>query len=330
MYSRGMLVVLQLLALLFFCLLLIKATESIVSAIKGLSRRMRIGGFGITAFILALATSLPELVVAITASLEGLPSIVLGNVLGSNIADISLVIGGAAIAAGKLRVTGADLKRDLYLVFGAAILPVLLIADHVLSSADGVVLLGVYAMFVVTVLRKHTREVGEHALSDSPAKRLLIAVTKRGGRTDAIKFALGVSTLLLSSHFIVQLAQGLALGLGVPVLIVGLFLVAIGTSLPELVFEMKAVTTGQVSMAFGDLLGSIVANATLILGVSALIAPIRLDNGLDEYVSAIGAFVILYGLFVWFSRTKSRLTRWEGLILLMIYFGFVVFEMGRV
>ncbi len=326
-----MLVTLQVLLLLLFSFVLIKSTELIVAAIRRMARRSRVGGFGISAFILALATSLPELVVGITASLEGMPGLVLGNVLGSNIADVSLVIGGAAIAGGRLRVAGQTLKRDLYLVFGVAVLPLLLIADSILSRADGVVLLIVYVLFVATVLKKHARSVTEHALSESPVRRLLVAVTRRGGRGDFARFMLGVLGLILSSHMIVQLAGGIATGLGLPVLIIGLFLVAIGTSLPELVFEMKAVVSGNVGMAFGDLLGSVVANATLVLGVAAVIAPIKLsENGLGPYSYAIGAFVGLYSLFVYFSRSKSRLERWEGVILLLLYFGFVVIELGRV
>ena len=97
----------------------------------------------------------------------------------------------------------------------------------------------------------------------------------------------------------------------------------------ELVFEMKAVLAHQTSMAYGDLLGSIVANATLITGVSAVIHPIRLDNGLTPYYTAIGVFVLLYLLFILFGRSKSKLTRWEGMILLFVYFGFVVIELAR-
>jgi len=327
----GMLVIGQVLLLLLFSFGLIKSTELIVAAIRKMVRRSKVGGFGVTAFILALATSLPELVVGITASIEGLPQVVLGNVLGSNIANVSLVIGGAAIAGGKLRVAGETLKRDLYLVFGVAVLPLLLIADSTLSRADGVVLLIVYVLFVTTVLKKHTRAIGKHVMEESPVKRLFLAVAKRGGRGDLVRFLLGVVGLLLSSHMIVQLSEMIALGLGLPILIIGLFLVAIGTSLPELVFEMKAVVSGQIGMVWGDLLGSVVANATLVLGLSSVIAPMKLNGtGLAPYSLAIGSFVMLYSLFVYFARSKSRLERWEGVVLLLLYFGFVVLELGRV
>jgi len=325
-------VAVQVILLVLFCVGLVKSTEVIVGAIKRLSRRSRVGSFGVTAFVLALATSLPELVVGITASIEGLSTVVLGNVLGSNIADISLVIGGAAIAAGSLRVTGEALKRDLYLTFGAAILPLLLLGDLVLSRADGVVLLVVYVLFVATVLRKHTREIGAHAMEETPIRRLLIAVMHRGGRSDVARFALGIGGLLVSSHMIVQLSKSIATGMGLPVLLIGLFLVAVGTSLPELAFEMRAVREGHVAMAFGDLLGSVVANATLVLGLSAVIRPISLagNGGLTPYVMAIGVFVVMYLLLLYFARSKSRIERWEAMILLLLYFGFVVVELGRV
>lgn len=326
-----MLVVGQVLLLLLFSFGLIKSTELIVAAIRRMVRRSKLGSFGVTAFVLALATSLPELVVGITASIEGLPEIVLGNVLGSNVANVSLVIGGAAIAGGKLRVAGETLKRDLYLVFGVAVLPLLLIADLILSRADGVVLLIVYVLFVTIVLKKHTRAIGKHVMEESAVKRVFLTVVKRGGRGDLVRFLVGVGGLLISSHMIVQLSKLIAIEMGLPVLIIGLFLVAIGTSLPELVFEMKAVVSGQVGMVWGDLLGSVVANATLVLGLSAVIAPMKLNgDGLAPYGMAIGAFVLLYSLFVYFARSKSRLERWEGIVLLLLYFGFVMVELGGV
>ena len=320
----------QILLLIVACLVLIKSTEMIVASIKQLARKIGVGSFGITAFILAVATSLPELVVGITASIEGLPTVVLGNVLGSNIADITLVIGGAAIAGGMVRVTGEALKRDVIMVFGAALLPVLLIEDLVLSRSDGLVLLAVYVFFVMTILKKHTREVGERAFDESPMHKLLMVVTRERGRGDLLRFVGGIALLLTSSHFIVQLSKGIALGLGIPILIVGLFLVAIGTSLPELVFEMKAVVSGNTSMALGDLLGSVVANATLVLGISSVISPIRLPDGLAPYLTAIGAFIVMYLTFIFMSRSKSSLSRWEGAVLLFMYFAFTLLEIGGV
>nr|MBP7768868.1 hypothetical protein [Candidatus Woesebacteria bacterium] len=111
--------IIQIIALIALCLVLIYATNSIVHAIKILARKSGLGAYGITAFVLAISTSLPELVVSIVSAFEGNTSLILGSIIGSNIADLSLVIGGAAILGGSLKITGTILHRDIYLT-GAA------------------------------------------------------------------------------------------------------------------------------------------------------------------------------------------------------------------
>ena len=306
---------------------MIYATSLIVGALKSLSSTNHIRSYGLTAFLLAISTSLPELVVAIVASLEGNATLVLGNVIGSNIADLSLVIGGAAVIGGALRVSGSILKRDLYLTGGAAILPILLILDHTLSRTDGFVLLIVYLFFIVTVLRPHQKSLAVHALATSPIKRLLLIVTHAKAQKSLLKFSLGVLILLIASHFIVQIATALATSSGLSPLFIGLFLVALGTSLPELAFEWRAVKMGQTDMALGDLLGSIVANSTLVLGLAAIIRPLTLTvRGLVPYTLAIIVFIFMYILFIHFVKTKRKLDWWEGLILISIFFFFLFLE----
>lgn len=318
----------QIIALSLLCLTLIYATNLIVRSIKTIARSSKLGAFGITAFILAISTSLPELMVSIIASLENNTSLVLGNIIGSNIADLSLVIGGAAIFGGSIQVTGIILKRDIYLTGAAGFLPLFLIADGTLSRADGVVLLVIYLTMVATFLRSHQRSLAAHLTSKSPIKRFLVSVISRNGHKGVTQFLLGIGLLLLSSHFIVQLASSLAMTTGFSPLFIGLFIVAIGTSLPELAFELKAVSAGQVQMALGDLLGSIVANSTLVLGVASLIRPLTLTHaGLLPYGLAIGSFSLIYFAFIFFVITKKKLDWWEGLILLLGYLLFALLEL---
>jgi cation:H+ antiporter len=128
----------------------------------------------------------------------------------------------------------------------------------------------------------------------------------------------------------VQLATALAISTGLSTLFIGLFIVAVGTSLPELAFELKAISSGQVKMALGDLLGSVVANSTLILGLAALIRPLTLSqDGLIPYGMAIGAFTLIYLAFVWFVKTKKKLEWWEGLLLLLGFAVFALAELSR-
>ena len=319
---------LQITALIALCLILIYATSLIIRSIKTIAKSSGLGAYGITAFILAISTSLPELVVSIVASIEGNTSLVLGNIIGSNIADLSLVIGGASIIGGSLKITGVILRRDIYLTGAAGFLPLFLIADGNLSRADGVVLLVIYLVMVSTFLRSHHRTLAIHAMSSSPIKRLFVAVTKANGHNGFFKFLAGIVLLLVSSHFIVSLASSIAISTGLSTLFIGLFIVAIGTSLPELAFELKAVSSGQAQMALGDLLGSVVANSTLILAVAAIIRPLTLTHaGLLPYGIAITAFTLIYFTFTLFIKTKKKLEWWEGLILVLGYLLFALVEL---
>ncbi|MFZ2199263.1 MAG: sodium:calcium antiporter [Microgenomates group bacterium] len=320
----------QIFALVALCLVLIYATSLIVRSIKIVARQSRLGVYGITAFILAISTSLPELVVSIVSAFEGNTSLVLGNIIGSNIADLSLVIGGAAILGGSLKVTGEVLSRDIYLTGAAGFLPIFLIADGVLSRADGVVLLVIYMILVSTFLHAHHKALASHVMAVSPMRRFLLTVTSANGHSGVLKFVAGVGLLLVASHFIVKIATALALTSGLSTLFVGLFIVAVGTSLPELAFELKAIGSGQAKMALGDLLGSVVANSTLILGLASIIRPLTLtQRGLIPYGMAIGAFTIIYFTFVWFVKTKKKLEWWEGLILLAGFMIFALAELSR-
>ena len=134
-----------------FSVLLIKATDILVVNLKRMAEATRLGEFAITSFVLALATSLPELFVGISSAIEGSPSLSLGNVIGSNIADLSLVIGGAAIIGGSLSVQGIFLSRDVFYAFLAGAAPMLLLFDKNLSRIDGLVLLALYGFYNVSV-----------------------------------------------------------------------------------------------------------------------------------------------------------------------------------
>lgn len=323
-------IIYQVAVLILLCLGLIYSTSLIITSIKNLAVKSHLGAYGITAFILAISTSLPELIVSIVASIEGNTSLVLGNIIGSNIADLSLVIGAAAVLGGSLQVTDTILSRDIYLTGSAGFLPIFLIADGTLSRPDGVVLLVIYLVMIATFLRTHHRSLAVHALSRSPMQRLLATITSSHGKGSLLKFMLGVGLLLTSSHFIVQLSTSLAQSSGFSALFIGLFIVSIGTSLPELAFEIKAVLGGQAKMALGDLLGSVVANSTLILGLAAIIRPLTLTHrGLLPYGLAIGAFTLMYFAFILFIKTKKKLEWWEGLFLISGYAIFAILEFSR-
>ncbi|KPJ71088.1 hypothetical protein AMJ51_00125 [Microgenomates bacterium DG_75] len=326
-----MLVIAFYLLLIFgFSVLLIKATDVIVVNLKALSRQTRIGKFAITGFLLALATSLPELVVGMTAALENKPNLALGNILGSNIADLSLVIGGAALVGGTVAVKGIFLRRDVFYAFLAGAAPMMLLLDKQLGRVDGLILLALYGFYNVLILKERQRQLAEarDGREESFIRRLLRRLSHEGTKKELGWLFLGVALLLFSADMIVRIAGKMAMALNIPILLIGLFLVAVGTSLPELAFELRAVREKESGMVFGDLLGSVVANGTLIIGIVALIAPIRI-RAFNEYLLATIAFVLLFSLFYLFIRTKHKLERWEGAFLLGVYILFVLLEFAR-
>ncbi len=314
-----------LLLMVFFSFLLIKSTEILVGALNRLSRASGIDKFALTSFLLALATSLPELFVGITAALERQQNLALGNILGSNIANVSLVIGGAALVGGSVAVVGDFLKQDIFYAFLAGILPLLLLMDDKLTQVEGLLLITIYGVYNFTLLRSERRALKRKT---SPRKFLRRIGYNHVERHLAWIF-FGAALLIFSADNLVKIAVLLAGSFGVPVMLIGLFLVAVGTSLPELSFELRAITKKQVSMVFGDLLGSIVANSTLILGLTALIRPIYLDGGFKVYLLASVAFVLIFAIFWFFVRTKKKLERWEGALLILFYFIFVFVEFWR-
>lgn len=318
----------QLIILIILCSTLIFSSSLVVAAIKTIAKHGRLGTFGITAFILAISTTLPELMVSIVASIEGSTSLVLGNIVGSNIANLSLVVGIAALMGGSLKVTGIILSRDIYLTGVAGFLPIFLIIDGNLSRADGVILLVVYVIMIATFLQSHHKSMAQKIMSTTPLRRLISLVRNTNGHAGIGKFLLGVALLLSSSHLIVLMAKSLAISSGLSTLFIGLFILAVGTSLPELVFVIKAVRSNQAEMAMGDLLGSVVANSTFILGISSIIRPLSLtERGLIPYGVAIGAFSALYFSFIYFVRTRKKIEWWEGLILVFGYIFFAMIEM---
>lgn len=315
------------LALLFlFSWLLIRACDFLISVVERLSRLSQIGKFAISSMILALATTLPELVVSLTSAFSGNSVVALGTTVGSNIANISLIIGGAAVMGGGFSVAGEWLKLDIMSVFLAGALPLILLLDNQLSRSDGLVLLSVFAVYNYGVLR--LRSSGR-----ATSSRLLQTMIAGPGHRQVdrllAKLFLAVALLIFSADMLVRLATDIAGSLGISVFLISLLLVAVGTSLPELSLATESIRKRQAGIALGDLFGSVVTNSTMILGLVVLIRPIKLTNGWQEYALAAATFGVMFLLFWGLIRSKKKLERWEGLVLIAAYLVFVLLEFNK-
>ncbi len=316
-----------LVSILFFSLVLIKATDILIINFKALAARTRLGQFAITELFLALATSLPEYFVGITAALKQSPALSLGNVLGANIANLSLVIGGGALIGGTIFVQGNLLGRDILYTLLTGSAPLLLLLDKDLSRVDGLILLFLYGFYQVNIFREREKNRVE-VESEGFVQRLLRRLNHRSAKREIGWIFLGVAILLFSADMIVRFSASLATLLNVPVLLIGLILISIGTTLPELVFGIEAIKQHQPGMVLGNLLGSIVTNATLIIGTVALIYPVEVV-AFNEYLLATLAFFVVFSSFYLFTASKRRLDRWEGVVLIIFYFLFAFAEFFR-
>ena len=303
--------------LLFFisCIFLVGSGGYLVKLLIKISRYLRLSEFVVAFIIMAFSTSIPELFVGINSAIKGNPALSLGNVIGSNIIDLTLVIGIAALLGRGIKVKNPFIRKDSLFMLLIAILPIgLMFLGKSLSRIDGIILVSVFLIYMWH-LSKERKELKNQFKDDHNQNHLIITF---------ILFALCLAVLFISSHFVVKYATDLALELLLPPILIGLFFVAIGTSLPELVFEIKSVLAKRGDFAVGDAMGSVVCNSSLVLGVTAIIYPIT-SNFLLFITSAI--FMILVSiLFLFFIRGKKGLSVTKSIILIILYLLFIMFE----
>ncbi len=310
-----------------------RATDILVVGIKQLSKGTSFEAYGLTTFLVALATSLPELFVGLTSALENEATLPLGVVIGSNLANISLVIGGAAVLSGVVKARNQVYKKDILYAFLVALLPLLMLMDKKLSRIDGGVLLLVYLFFVVSTMNRKKKarleRVGEEYYEEEEdwGHKVLRVLGKREIEHGMFKLVVGSAALIVLSDLIVKLAGSMAELIGIPVILVGLFMVSIGTSLPEITFEIRTIRKREYMMAFGNIIGSTVANSALILGAVALISPVMLGDEAMTYLVSVIFYILIFAMFWWFTYSQRKLSRQEGLVLVGAYFSFVVVQM---
>jgi len=318
-----MTIIFYLILIFFFAFLLVKATDILIVNFRSLSLKTKLGKFALTSLVLGLATSLPELFVGLSSAFNNQSILSLGNVIGANIANLSLVLGGAALVVGLINIKEGFIRRDIFYAFLAASAPMVLLFDKFLSRIDGLILLVFYIFYQVVIFSE--RRSGLIKGEVNIVKRFLRKVSQKETRKEIVWIFIGIILLLISANILVILASRLAIAFNLPLFLIGLLIVAAGTTLPELVFSIKTLKEGQKEMFFGNLLGSIVTNGTLVIGLVALISPFRIQ-AFSDYLLATMVFLITFGILFFFIKTKRKLERWEGAVLLLVYLLFIFLE----
>ncbi|QQS39223.1 calcium/sodium antiporter [Candidatus Woesebacteria bacterium] len=319
------------LVILVLSLVLIKSADVVVTSIIKIAKRSHVNKYAISAVILAVGTSFPELFVSITSAIEGNPRLALGIVLGSNIANISLVAGITALITGKINVSRDFLRRDVSIALVAGILPMILLIDGSLGRIDGLILLSIYLAYATSLFKARFTQIGERIERENYIHRFLskpVSIDKEKTKAFGQLF-LGVALMLFASDLIVNVSELLAESARISVFVIGLIVLAAGTSLPEFAFSLRSIDNKQPTMFFGNLLGSIIANSTLIIGVTALISPIAISVEHDYFLVSI-TFVALFLTFWYFIKSKFSLERWEAVFLLVIYLIFLILQFVNV
>lgn len=285
--------------------LVLVGADRLTEGASSLARRFGVPEIVIGLTIVACGTSMPEFFVSLMSALNDTPDMAVGNVVGSNIMNSMLIVGCAAVAA-PLVISRSTVRKDIPFAVGASLLLILLSLDSTVGRIDGIILLVGFVGFMAYTLWQAKGSKAESA----------DAVKQQNIWLSACYILLGLAGLVFGSNLFVDSASSVASSLGVSESVIGLTIVAGGTSLPELATSVVAARKGQSAIAIGNVIGSNVFNILLILGATAAISPLQMEGITTLDMAVMFGSVALVWLF---SFTRYTVERWEGFALLALY-----------
>lgn len=293
---------------LFFVLgliLVVAGSDFLVDGASGIARKAHISEFVIGLTVVGFGTSCPELVVSVTGALAGNADVSIGNVLGSNIFNVLLILGLTAVIL-PIEITDSNLKRDIPVAFGVTILFVLLCLKGTLNYVDGILFLILFAVYIYLSFKNGNSEKDpEGNAGEMPLLKALILT------------AAGLAALIFGGKMFVDNAIEIARKIGVSDKFIAITLLAGGTSLPELATCIVAAAKKKGQLALGNILGSNVFNILLILGISSLISPLHTTSmNVADYVTLLLSTAVLF--LCAFTFRKKSIDRIEGALLLLL------------
>ena len=295
------------------------SADRFVYGASALAKNIGVSPMMIGLTIVAMGSSAPEIVVSATASLSGSPDTAVGNAIGSNITNIALVLGITALVK-PLLVSSGTLKREFPLLFAMCLVAVYFLHDQILSFNEGVILISLFVMVLGGMawlslnVEKGDPLVDENELEIPNGVSTSVAI---------LWVILGLVMLPLSAHFLVESAVFIAKYFGISDLVIGLTIIALGTSLPELAACIAGVLKGEDDLAMGNIIGSNIFNILAVLGMPGLIAPGLIDADAatrDMYVM-LGLTILLL-IFSFNFKGSRRINRLEGAVLVAAFLGY--------
>lgn len=308
--------------LLLGLVLLYYGAEGLVRGSSSLALRLGLSPLLVGLTVVAFGTSAPELVVSLKAASMGQGDISVGNVVGSNICNIGLILGLSALIV-PIRVASQIVRVDTPIMIAATLLSLWFLHDGELSRAEGIILFALllgYLVFSIVLAKKKSSDVLAGEFSEE------VKVTKGGVILDVVFVAGGLVLLVLGARMLVSAAVDIARAAGLSEAVIGLTIVAVGTSLPELATSLVAAVKKEADIAVGNVVGSNIFNILGILGVSATIIPLS-SSGITSIDLGM---MMLFALVLWgFAWTGHRINRIEGALLLLAYTGYTVWLVAR-
>ncbi len=308
--------------LIFLCLLLFWASSWMIEALMRIARYLQWQEFVVAFFIMAFAASVPNLFVGISSALHQVSELSFGDIIGGNLIDLTVILGLATLIAKELPAKSKMIQTSALFTIAVAILPLVLIWDGILGRGDGLILIFSFIFYVGWLFGKKERfsktyEEEEEVPPVMGFKHFL---------KDLGKITLGIMILIFAAEGVVRTANYFAEIFSLSLPLIGILIVSIGNALPEAYFAIASARKGKTWLILGDLMGSVIIPATLVLGIVSLITPIVI---VDFSPFVIGRFFMIAValLFLLFISSGKRVTRKEAVILLSLYVFFIFCEL---
>lgn len=295
-------------------ILLIKGADFFVDGASSTAKLLKVPSVIIGLTIVAMGTSAPEAAVSISAGLSGSSDIALSNVIGSNIFNLLIVVGVSAIIC-PMKTEKVILRRDIWWSLGAAVATLIMMADMKISGAEGILLLGGMAAYIAVLVfdARKKRDEGDEVKAMSPLKSIIYIVG-------------GLAAIIIGGDLVVDSACDIAAAFGMSEALIGLTIVAAGTSLPELVTSIVAAKKGDSGLALGNVVGSNIFNILFILGSASALSTI---NVAPELFIDTAILIAVTLLMYFLCRTKEKTSRGEGALCVLVYAAYMAYIILR-
>ena len=298
---------------------LVKGADAFVEGSSSIAKHFQVPSLIIGMTIVAMGTSLPETAVSVTASIAGSNALAVSNAVGSNIFNLMVVIGVCAVLT-PVAVQKSSLKIDIPFSIVCALLLLVLGHDRmILTRVNGLILIVLFAFFILYMIRsaQHSMNNEDSEFAAEAADMKVMSVPK-----SLIFIVIGIAGITLGSDWVVDGAKTIASAFGISENLIGLTIVAFGTSLPELMTSIVAARKNEVDMALGNAVGSNIFNILMVLGIASALSPIAfIQENIIDIIILVG-FSFIVWLMAW---TKHRLDKIEGLAMILLYAGYVVY-----